>query len=172
MNTKDEKYWRILNSCIQLEMSHGHLKWKLSDLHRMSKVSRALIYYYFGKSKKNIVLEACHYFGSILSGVDPELMAFYENGQVAQALYKNKMMLIKVPALIPFYFLFREHEDEIGNIIRDYEAKGIKKRKLFYPHLNDVQIKALFALQMGLSLSNRIVNLREIEIGLSMIKLS
>lgn len=172
MNTKDKKYWDILNSCIQLEITHGHLKWKISDLHRKSKVSRTLIYYYFGKIKKNIVLEACHYFGSILSGVDPELMDLYTKGEVAKALYLNKLALIKVPALIPFYFLYRDSKDEVGAIIRDYETKGIKKRKHFYPHLSESEARALFGLQMGLSLFDKILTQKEIEIGLNMIKLS
>lgn len=172
INNKDKKYWAILNSCIQLEISHGHLKWKISDLHRKSKVSRTLIYYYFGKNRKNILLEACHYFGSILSGLDPELMILYEKGQLAEAIYRNKQMLLKIPALIPFYFLFRDREGEIGDIIRDYESKGVKKRKHFFSHLTDQETKALFALQMGLSFSNLMVTKKDIEVGFSMLKIS
>lgn len=171
-NSKDDKYWAILNSCIQLEISHGHLLWKLSDLHRKSKVSRTLIYYYFGKNKKNIVLEACHYFGRILSGTDEKLMKLYEQNNMTEAMFVNKEMLLKLPSLIPFYFLYRNSKNEIGEIIRDYELRGIKKRKHFFPKLNETELRVLFSLQMGLSLSSQVTTKKEIEIGLNMIKLS
>ncbi len=172
MSSKDKKYWDILNSCINLEISRGHLKWKISDLHRKSKVSRALIYYDFGKNKNNIVIEACHYFGSFFSGTNDDLMNLYSKGEVSKALYLNKQALLKIPSLIPFYFMFKDSKDEIGEVIRGYEAKGIKKRRHFYPHLSETEARALFALQMGLSLFGKISTQKEIEVGLNMIKLT
>ncbi len=171
MSGKDEKYWKILNSCITLEIELGHLKWKLSDLQRKSKVSRTLIYYYFGKNKLNIVREACLFFGPLLSGIDANLMEMYSKNDIANALHNNKKLLQNVPALIPFYFLHRDQKNEIGELIRSYELKGIQKRKKFYPHLSDTEARCLFALQMGLSLFPLIQTLKDFETGLAMISL-
>jgi Bacterial regulatory proteins, tetR family len=168
-NEKDEKYWKILNSCIRLELRHGHLKWTMAALHRESKVSRPLIYYYFGRSKKNIILEACHYFGVLLSGTDQLKMKLYDENQVAKALLESKELLIKSPDLVSFYFMHRHSKNEIGELIRSYERKGIKKREKFLKNEKDAVV--LFALHMGISLCSQIYDLEGIQSCLEALKI-
>ena len=52
---KDETYWKILDAVIALEIRRGHQKWTISELSRLSGITRTLIYYYFGKSKLEIL---------------------------------------------------------------------------------------------------------------------
>ena len=49
--SKDETFWSVLYSAIELDFKRGHLRGTMSELSRMSNVTRSLIYYYFGKSK-------------------------------------------------------------------------------------------------------------------------
>lgn len=148
---KDKTYWDILNAAIYLDIQHGHLKWTYAMLSRKSGVTRSLIYYYFGKSKINILEESCRLFGEILAGTADHHMNLWKDGDLAKPLKLSRDILTHFPALLPFYYLNRNKENNIGELIRDYEKKGIKKRKKFFPNLSTSQCRALFALQLGIS---------------------
>lgn len=148
---KDKTYWAILDSAILLDIQLGHLKWTYSQLSRKSKQTRSLIYYYFGKSKIGILQEACKLFGEFLSGTSELHLKFWEEKKYLEATLVTRNILEKSPSLLPFYFLYRGKENEIGELIREYERRGIQKRKKFLPNLTTAQARALFALQMGIS---------------------
>ena len=59
--SKEEIYFMVLNAILKMEIAKGHLKWTLSDISRESKVTRSLIYYYFGKEKKAVLATAYQY---------------------------------------------------------------------------------------------------------------
>jgi hypothetical protein len=148
---KDRVYWTILNEAIYLEIRGGHLKWTYAELARRSHVSRSLIYYYFGKDKMNLLKEACVLFGELLAGTNKEKMQYWSEGDFVQGIREAKELFKVCPSIIPFYYLHRDKKNEIGELIRSMEKKGIKKRKKFFPHLDDAQARLLFALQFGIS---------------------
>src|ERR1700745_3649674 len=47
MTNKDKHYWNILDAVFRLEVTKGHLRWKISDVSRLAGVQRTLVYYYF-----------------------------------------------------------------------------------------------------------------------------
>lgn len=149
-SNKDEVYKAVLNSAIELDIQLGHLKWTYSLLARKSKISRTLIYYYFGKLKINILKEATHLFGKELSGVEHERMKFWQEGQIDSGLIKTRELFKVYPYLIPFYFMYRSQKNEIGELIRSYEKEGHNKRKKFFPKLKDSELKSLYAFHLGL----------------------
>jgi hypothetical protein len=153
-------------------MRKGHLKWTIAELSRKSKIPRTSIYYYLGKNKMQMLLEAIHFFGKFLAGLDNEQMQNYSNKEYAKAMFKSKQLLQKIPNLIPFYFIHRDGSNEIGEWIRYYEKEGINKRKLFFPQLSNAEALAIFYLQMGISLSSQIKTEKEISNALSFIKLN
>lgn len=147
---KDELYWAVLNSAVTLDMRHGHLKWKVSDLARVSRVSRPLIYYYFGKSKEAILSEAVRLFGDDLSGSSPKHQALWREGQFKEALERNRELLTKIPAIVPFYYLNRGAKSEMGEAIRTRESAFFKKIETFFPQLTKSDAQGVFALFFGL----------------------
>lgn len=149
--SKEEIYKAVLNAAVELEIQLGHLKWTYSLLARRSKISRSLIYYYFGKSKINILKEATLLFGQELSGVVDDRMKFWAEGKIENGLLKTRELFKVYPYLVPFYFLYRSKDNEIGELIRKYENEGHKKRKKFFPNHSDSELKALYAFHLGLA---------------------
>ena len=149
-SSKEEVYKAVLNAAVELEIQLGHLKWTYTLLARRSKISRSLIYYYFGKSKINILKEATLLFGRELSGVVEDRMRYWEEGQIENGLLKTRELFKIYPYLVPFYFLYRSKDNEIGELIRKYENEGHKKRQKFFPHLEESKLKALYAFHLGL----------------------
>lgn len=147
---KEEVYKSVLNAAIELEIQLGHLKWTYTLLSKKSKISRPLIYYYFGKEKINIILEACNLFGQILAGTTQERMKAWEEGNIEAMLEQTRVLLSNYPYLTPYYFLYRNKDNEVGALIRRYEDDGFKKRKKFFPNLNDSEQRIMFAFHLGL----------------------
>ena len=149
-NKKDEKYWAILNAAISLDIRVGHQKWAMTQLSRQSRVSRTLIYYYLGKSKLGILLEAVNLFGSEFAGVTPERTAMWKEGRIGESIVMSRELLVRIPWLIPFYSLNRDQDNELGKAIKAKEELFKKKLKSFFPHLSRNQIDGLFAGFWGL----------------------
>ena len=149
-SSKEEVYKAVLNAAVELDIQLGHLKWTYSLLARRSKISRSLIYYYFGKSKINILKEASLLFGQELSGVVEDRMKYWEEGQIENGLLKTRELFKNYPYLIPFYFLYRSKDNEIGELIRKYENEGHKKRRKFFPNISEAELKSLYAFHLGL----------------------
>ena len=147
---KEEVYKSVLNAAIELEIQLGHLKWTYTLLSKKSKVSRPLIYYYFGKEKINIVIEACNLFGQILAGTTKERMQAWEDGNIEDMLEQTRVLLSNYPYLTPYYFLYRNKDNEVGHLIRKYEQDGFTKRKKFFPKLNASEQRIMFAFHLGL----------------------
>lgn len=158
MADKGEIYNSILNASIELEVSQGHLKWSYSDLSRKSHVTRSLIYYYFGKSKMNILLEACRLFGDEIAGLGEEKMQAWERGDFSSGLKKTWKMVKRFPKILPFYYLNRNNESEISKVIADYEKAGKRKMKKFYPNLTSSQTQVIQSLQLGLLSENHLTD--------------
>lgn len=149
---KEEVFKAVLNAAIELDIQMGHLKWNYTTLASKSKISRTLIYYYFGKSKINILKEACHLFGHELAGRNQERTKMWESNNITAGLMKTRQLFKEYPFLIPYYFLNRANGNEIGELIRSYESEGQKKRKEFFPHLSDSEIRIMYATHLGLTI--------------------
>jgi AcrR family transcriptional regulator len=147
---KDKFYWSVLNSAVALDVRHGHLKWKVSDLARLSGVSRTLIYYYFGKSKEGILHEAVRLFGDLISGQTPDKVELWKVGNLKEANRSSRELVAKVPALVPFYFFNRLSESDIGIAIRAREKAFFDKIDTHFTHLSQAEKKGLFVLYFGL----------------------
>jgi AcrR family transcriptional regulator len=158
VSQKDENYWRILNSAVSLDIRHGHLKWTMTQLSRVSHVSRTLIYYYFGKSKQTILTEAISLFGAEFAGETPERINKWKGGELAETFLASRELLLRAPALIPFYFLNRSLKNEIGESIRSKEKAFRKKISQFFPDLTLGQREFLFAFFWGLVFAPELEN--------------
>ena len=86
---KDENYLKILDAVVRLEVVKGHLRWKMSDLSRMSGVQRTLVYYYFGKSKEVILKEALKTIGDEFFGLSAERLTMWREGRMKESILRT-----------------------------------------------------------------------------------
>jgi hypothetical protein len=149
MQGKDASYWRILNAAILLDLRLGHQKWSLAQLARSGKVARSLIYYYFGRSKFDILVHAVKLIGYEVSGQSDLSHKLWQQGQIAESLIATRVLLAQSPALGTFYFVNRDKENEIGSLIRKHEEAFGRKISKYFPKLTPTEIKGLHALING-----------------------
>jgi len=146
----------VLNSAIELDFKRGHLRWTMSELSRMSKVTRSLIYYYFGKSKEAILLEAVKLIGEEFFGLTTNRVDLWQKGQIADSVLQTRRLLEKCPHMGTFYMVHRDEETEIGASLRGLELEYKQKLKRFFPHAPDPSLEAMFGLFMGLVITPRL----------------
>jgi AcrR family transcriptional regulator len=147
---KNEIYWKILNAAIALDIKKGHLKWSITDIASISKISRTLIYYYFGKSKENILLEAIQLFGQELSGNTNSRTEAWLAGDLASTFCSSRKILLQVPGIRVFYFLRRNEPTVLGEAILNFEKNFKQKIATFFPLLSTEDVDGLFALFLGI----------------------
>lgn len=149
--SKDEIFKAVLNAAIELDIEKGFLNWTYTELSKRASISRTLIYYYFGKSKVNVLKEACHLFGKELSGRNEERTKLWQISDISAGLDKTRDLFKECPTLINYYFLNRYKNNEIGDLIRNYEQEAIEKRKEFFPNLSESAIRVMYAFHLGLT---------------------
>lgn len=150
-NTKDEIYSAVFDTLIRLDVQKGHMSWKISDLARLSKVSRPLIYYYFGKSKDSIMQTAIEFLGAEYFGLSKERLQMWKDGNVVESILKSRNLCLKAPYVPVFYLLRRGLDSEVGKALRGFEVKHQAKIQSFYPNISADSIRAMSAVFFGLA---------------------
>lgn len=149
---KDKNYWSVLDAVIRLEVSKGHLLWKVTDLSRLSGVGRPLIYYYFGKSKEEIVQTALKIIGDEFFGLSEERIEMWKRGEVAESILRTRELMIKAPYVSVFFFHWRHKEGEISDHLKELERRYRAKIAALRPEKSELEIEAIFAIFFGLIL--------------------
>ena len=155
-STKDENYWKILNAAIELDYKKGHEKWTITELSRKSKVTRSLIYYYFGRSKGSIIAAAVKLVGEELIGLNKQRQNLWKNGELVSSMKEARVVYEKCKALGPFILEHYDRPTEIGETIRKIEADFVKRLQQTFPKLDLSQTHALYAVYWGLSFSPKV----------------
>lgn len=130
----------ISKTILKEEFQKGHLKWNIRIIAKKYKVSRALIYYYFGRTKKCILKEAYRQMlGKIFSTtqIDSKWPNHQENN------------IDKMPHLFVLYYLQKDKDSEIGKMIRDKEKQFLSTLKFNIPNLTDGKILRQYLLKLG-----------------------
>lgn len=149
---KEEIYWSVLNAAILLDFNRGHLRWSMSELSRTSKVTRSLIYYYFGKSKENILLEGVKMIGEEFFGLNPARMELWAKGKIAESVIESRRLLEKSPNMAAFYMVYRDDKTAFGDSVQSLEREYKQKLKKFFKG-SDSSMESIFGLFMGLVLA-------------------
>lgn len=150
---KDEAFWKILSAAIELEHKKGHLRWTMTELGRRSGVTRSLIYYYFGRSKVDILKSGVKLIGEDFVGLNERRMAMWKNGKFFESMKESHDMYEQAPYLCSFYLNYRSAPNEIGESLRDIEKVFLKRIKQFLPSLSEAQVRAVFSVYFGLVFS-------------------
>ena len=148
-DSKHQVYWKVLRAVLDLDFRRGHLKWTISDLSRSSKVTRSLIYYYFGRSKEDIISEAVRFIGKELFGLSPERMELWEQGKIGESVEASRRAFSKYPFFQGFYFSHRFRPSPVGEQIRELEKMYFEKIKQFYPELGAHEVSLLGSMMLG-----------------------
>ena len=144
--TKEEKIFFISIEVLKLEARFGHMKWKVTELVKNTKVSRTLIYRYFGSNKMQILTEAFKIFIYDFYGLNqkPQELSFLER------LTQARDLISKNPELILFYQKTRSSDNFLKEEIIKIEKLYQKKLLKLFPELDDKSSKLLHAFIHGL----------------------
>lgn len=140
----------ILEAMLLLENEKGHLGWKISDLARAAGVSRALVYYHFGKTKREILdtgieLLAVEYFG-----LTPDRAELVRQGKGWDLVMQTRRMLLSRPAFAVFYLRWRtQKRSPLSARLAAIEVRYQAMLASAFPHLAKEQIGALHGIFYG-----------------------
>jgi len=169
---KHKNYYHVLNSCMILEIEHGHLNWTMSQLSRLAKLPRSVLYYHYGNDRKELVFEAVRFFGKHLAGFDNDKLRLYSEKKYTDSIALSRKAFLNSPAIVLFYFLHRNSDGEVGDLIRYYEKLLLDKLKLFFPNCSEAEIEALSTIFLGISISPYIKDNNGISNVLKILKLA
>jgi AcrR family transcriptional regulator len=150
---KEEIFWSIFDAVIKLDITKGHMKWSISDIARVSGISRPLIYYYFGKAKENIMQTAVDYLGREYFGLSEERIALWKSKDIFESVSRSRKLWQRSPYSYSFYILRRDMQNPTGETIRELEKRYEEKLKSFYPRASRDLHAAVTAIFFGLAIS-------------------
>ena len=153
---KEEIFWAVFSTVIKLDLLRGYLQWTHSELSRQSKVHRTLIYYYFGKSKEEILSAAVDYLGKEYFGLNEERLDLWKQNQIFESIHRSRVLWKKSSYVYSFYILRREQDNIAGQKLRELESLYEKKLRSFLPHLSQELFDAVQAILFGLAVSPRL----------------
>lgn len=149
---KNDTFWLVLNCAITLDFERGHQRWTISDLSRKSRVTRSLIYYYLGKSRSQILIEAIKLIGNEIFGFHEREQNMWREGKITESIIAASEIINKYPHLGAFYFTHRLRSSEIGRLIQSMEKEYLNKLRIFFPDAEQGHLMALFAMFVGFTL--------------------
>jgi AcrR family transcriptional regulator len=147
---KDQIYWKVLKAAMVLDYKRGHQKWTMSELARTSGVKRPLIYYYFGKSRMDILLAAVKVLGEDCFGLSEQRLTLWKSGRMNESVKRSRSLMQEHKDLAGFYFLHRAKENPVGDALRRLEKSYDQKIKRFFPTLSREQQEQIGAFFFGL----------------------
>lgn len=147
--TKDEIYWKVLKAAMALDFKRGHCRWTIAELSRASGVSRPLIYYYFGKSREDILLASVKVLGEECFGLSDRRITLWKNGDFKKSVKESRKFIQEHQDLAAFYFAQRAKPHFVGEALRELERKYEQKLKAFFKNASESEIHTKIALLFG-----------------------
>jgi len=148
--SKDERFWNILNCALELDSKRGHLRWSMTELAKKSGESRTLIYYYFGKSKEDVLNAAVDVIGAELFGITQKRLEHWTRDEFEKSIKDTHTHLQKFPNLAVFFLTHRARENNVGLALREYEKRYLAKMRNHFPDKNDAEIESIWCYIFGI----------------------
>ncbi|MGZ3651324.1 MAG: TetR/AcrR family transcriptional regulator [Bdellovibrionota bacterium] len=149
--TEKQVRLKILHAVVALEMHKGHLKWKVADVARKAKSSRALVYYHFGKTKSEILSNCIELIAADYFGLREDRLATLKSGKGLESLLQTREMFLENPALAVFYQKWRaEPLSLLGQKFIEIEKRYQAKIAEAFPSLRPNSVVTLHAIFHGL----------------------
>ena len=151
---ENDKIFTLVNTILAFENQKGHLKWKVTEIARASKVSKSLVYYYLGSTKEQILDNCIRIGGEEFYGLSHERNTMIKAGDLMGSIMYTRQILMKNYSFATFYLRWRNSPGEIGDKVRDFDQRYQEKLKGLFPHLTGPERIALQAVFHGLIISN------------------
>lgn len=147
---KDKIFWQAMTLVFRFEVTQGHLQWRITDIARQLKVSRALVYHYLGSSKKEILKLAIQVITDDFYGFSSERQKYFaENGFIKSVLLSKKFVESH-PEMMAFYYQWRHSENkELVQQLVAIEERYEKRLKTLFPKMTEPQFVTLRAALHG-----------------------
>ena len=149
--SKEDYIENIMEAVIELEMTKGHLKWRMSDLSRLSGVTRSLLYYYFGKNKKNIFKESVNFYIGKFLDFRVDRAEKIRKGEIVELISLARTRLRKNPYFLQFYAKHRLEETEVSALFQKAENQYFENLRETLPARWRSLARILWALVFGLA---------------------
>jgi len=153
---KDAIFFKVFMAAMSLDFRKGHQRWTISELSRASGITRSLIYYYFGNSKTDILVESVKTIGEEFFGLTPERLKLWDVGTIADSIDISRRFIEANPDLAAFYLLHRTKDSPIGKAFRDLEIRHQQKLLKYFPESSEAAVKLRAALLFGLVFASNI----------------
>ena len=154
--SKEAIFHKVFMAAMALDFRKGHQRWTISELSRASGVTRSLIYYYFGNSKTEILVESVKTIGEEFFGLTPSRLKLWDVGTIAESIEISRRFIESNPDLAAFYLLHRTKESPIGQAFRELEVRHQQKLLKYFPESSDSAVKLRAALLFGLVFASNI----------------
>lgn len=141
--SKDEIYFAVCNAILKLEFENGHLKWTFAEVARHSKITRSLIYYYFGKNKDVVLQEAYKFI------IDRFFVSRPTSGTLAERIIRVIKDLQSMPYLHVLYYLQKNAKTDFARMIQEGEALLLKSLAQEFPNLSPNEILEIYLKELG-----------------------
>jgi AcrR family transcriptional regulator len=149
--TKEDYIESIMEAIIELEMTKGHLKWRMSDVSKVSGVTRSLLYYYFGKNKKTIFKEAVLFYISRFFDFRFDRAERIRRGEIVDLISIARKRLRKNPYFLQFYAKHRLEETDVSSLFQKAENQYFENLRETLPTRWRPLARVLWALIFGLA---------------------
>lgn len=113
-NNKQIQIEKVLETIIELEVTKGHMKWRMSDLARTSGVTRSLLYYYFGNDIKEIFRQAVQYHVDQFFEFRLERSEKIRKGEITELIAVARRRFRRNPYYLQFYAKHRSEKNEVS----------------------------------------------------------
>jgi AcrR family transcriptional regulator len=135
----DSTALKLIRTIFRLEITKGHLKWTVAEIARLNRTSRATVYYYFGKSKKEILTRATtaiceEYFGLTAERIELSKKDFLASARITRSL------ATQTPEFAVFYQIWRTRKSEFCDLLVGFEEKYRGKLKQMFPQAKPADI--------------------------------
>jgi hypothetical protein len=145
----DVQLWTVINAVLSLEVTRGHLKWKVSDVSRTTKVNRNWIYYHLGKTKTQIFDFCLEQVAEEFYGLSDARMKMVREGRLLECLDLTRDMFRKNPEFMIFYYKWRMRKGPLQQKLIDIEVRYRRKLQGIFPRWSSEDAAAFQALIQG-----------------------
>ena len=127
MALSPQQYQKLLLTVIHLEVRKGHLRWTVSELSRLTKVSRPLIYYYLGKTKKEIFKAALLILAKEFYGISDERKELKKKGGRLASLKASRELAMGNPNVVSFFYANRMEKNWVQPELLEMEETYVRR---------------------------------------------
>jgi hypothetical protein len=146
MKDKNQIYFSVCCAVLKLELDKGHLAWNLSEVSKVSGITRSLIYYYFGKEKEPILIEAFYFISNVFFN---SVMDEKRSGSVVVRLKKALAQLENMPFIFSMYYLHKNQPTQFGEVLRKAEQDFLKYLNSLYPGKSRDYVFQIYLKELG-----------------------